>query len=666
MSSAKVKIQAVLFVAVLVCASLALLLTFTSIPSAGKYTYTLNTFTSYDELRNFLRERSTSYGGGPMAYTMNDVKGAATDSGRESQAPSSSPSGGQSADHSSTNVQVAGVDEPDTVKTDGSYIYTISNNSLVIVRAYPAEQAGVTARITFDMNDSIQSFFLNDDRLIVFCGGYGYPILYGEGIAADIMMPRWGAGEMSVKVYDISDRASPAIIKTIKLEGSFTDARMIDSYIYVVATTPTYTIYNTYDGNATLKVPTVTVDDQTTTIAADDIYYVDVPDLADSMTHVLSLNIDTMDLNEKSFMLGQGQTMYVSQNNIFLATTHSEPIETFAPQPGGYDYKETTILHKIAINQSSIDYVAQGEVPGHILNQFAMDEYHGSFRIATTESSYNDGNYQSTNNVYVLDGNLKRIGSLQDLAPGESIYAVRFLGDRAYLVTFVQVDPLFVIDLSDPTNPSVLGELKIPGYSTYLHPYDADHIIGIGREVDPSIDADLVHTPGAIYYTAIQGLKLALFDVTDVTNPLELESITIGDRGTDSPALYDHKAFLFDKDKGLLVIPVNLYEIPQQKLDTLNDTNGTDNFIDWNWGQNTFQGAYVYHLTLDGGFRLQGRITHRDDNQPQDFYGYWGSYSTDITRSLYIGNILYTISQNKIKANSLEGDLQELASITLA
>jgi inhibitor of cysteine peptidase len=665
MSSQKVKLQAVIFAGVLVCASLALFVAFTSTPSAGKYTYTLNTFTSYDQLREFLKQRSSGgYGG--MAYTMNEVKGTASDSGRETQAPSASPqaNGDKPADHSSTNVQVAGVDEPDTVKTDGSYIYTISNNSLVIVRAYPTSEAGVSARITFDQNDSIQSFFINGDTLVAFCGGYGY-MLYGGvmRIGGDAIAPWYGNSQLTIKVYDISDRTNPVIIKTVSLDGSFTDARMIDNYIYVVSTTPTYSIYNSYDENATLHVPTITVDDQTSNITPDDIYYVDVPDLADSMTHVVSLNIQTMDLNEKSFMLGSSQTMYVSQNNIFLATSHYPIRETFAPDTTSSSSSESTILHKIAIDQSTIDYVAQGEVPGHILNQFAMDEYNGYFRIATTEGYYNGDTYQTTNNVYVLDDNLNRVGSLTDLAKGESIYAVRFMGDRAYLVTFVQVDPLFVIDLSTPSNPQVLGELEIPGYSTYLHPYDADHIIGIGREVDRSIDADLVHTPGAVYYTAIQGLKLALFDVTDVTNPVEIEHITIGDRGTDSPALYDHKAFLFDKEKGLLVIPVSLYEIPQKTLDQANDSNISE--IPMDWGQFTFQGAYVYHLSIDGGFQLQGRITHQDDNQPQDNW-YWGASNTDITRSLYIGNVLYTISQNKIMANSLDASLETLASISLA
>jgi uncharacterized secreted protein with C-terminal beta-propeller domain len=184
-----------------------------------------------------------------------------------------------------------------------------------------------------------------------------------------------------------------------------------------------------------------------------------------------------------------------------------------------------------------------------------MDEHNGFFRIATTSGNNWGEGSQTSNNIYILDETLNQVSKIENIAPGESIYAARFLGDRAYLVTFVQVDPLFTVDLSDPYNPRILGELKIPGYSEYLHPYDETHIIGIGKEVDPSIDADKVHTPGAIYYTAILGLKIALFDVSDIENPIEEAKIVIGDRGTDSPALYDHKAFLFDREKNSLSSP---------------------------------------------------------------------------------------------------------------
>ena len=270
-----------------------------------------------------------------------------------------------------------------------------------------------------------------------------------------------------------------------------------------------------------------------------------------------------------------------------------------------------------------------------------MDEYNGYFRIATTISGYVNNRDTSTNNIYVLDTSLKAAGALEDVAPGESIYAVRFMGKRAYMVTFLHVDPLFVIDLSQPAAPKILGKLKIPGYSDYLEPYDETHLIGIGHEVDPSIDANLIHTDNAVYYTAIQGVKLSLFDVTDVNNPIEVYKEVIGDRGTESLAATDQKALLFDKASGLARLPVT---VAQLKPGQPNNQQG--DFV--------FQGAYVYNLTLKGGFTLKGKVTHYDTTdafQKSGQYFYGGS--GEITRSLFIGNVLYTVSQSRLQLTDL-------------
>jgi inhibitor of cysteine peptidase len=349
--------------------------------------------------------------------------------------------------------------------------------------------------------------------------------------------------------------------------------------------------------------------------------------------------------------------MYVSKNNIFLASVHYPYYDLLVrgEDVSAEKAQETTILHKISIQTGGISYVAQGEVPGHILNQFSMDEYNGFFRIATTVgSNWWFTQSQTSNNVYILNDDLERVGQIENIAPGESIYAARFMGSRTYLVTFVQVDPLFTLDLSDPYNPKILGELKIPGYSNYLHPYDENHIIGIGKEVDETVAT----------FTAIQGLKIALFDVSDFENPKEIAKVVIGDRGTDSPALYDHKAFLFDREKELLVIPVSLYEITQEVKDRYVESQGRELL----YGEFTFQGAYVYRLSLEEGFEFQGRITHQNEEQmqhPDDYYWYWGLSNTDITRTLYIGDVLYTISDSMIKMNNL-GDLREITSISLS
>ncbi len=195
-------------------------------------------------------------------------------------------------------------------------------------------------------------------------------------------------------------------------------------------------------------------------------------------------------------------------------------------------------------------------MPGQVLNQFSMDEYDDHFRIATTTWTYTNLTSNPTNNVYVLDMNMSIVGKLEDLAPGEHIYSARFMEKRCYLVTFVMIDPLFVIDLSDPTKPAVLGQLNITGYSNYLHPYDENHIIGVGKETSPSDEG---------FFAWYQGVKISLFDVSNVSDPIQIANYTIGDRGTNSPVLYDHEAFLFDKEKDLLVIPVLVAKVDRSQ-----------------------------------------------------------------------------------------------------
>jgi hypothetical protein len=287
-----------------------------------------------------------------------------------------------------------------------------------------------------------------------------------------------------------------------------------------------------------------------------------------------------------------------------------------------------------------VELKAQGDVPGHILNQFSMDESGANFRIATTVSeSWGDESSTSTNNLYVLDMNLAQVGSVTDIAPGETIYSTRFMGNRAYMVTFKTIDPFFVIDLSSPKAPRVLGNLKVPGFSNYLHPYDATHVIGFGKDADPSIDADKVHSGNAIYYTAVQGLKMALFDVSDVENPKEMAVTVIGDRGTDSPLLTNHKALLFEKDRNLLAFPIMVTKRP----------DGSAKSAD---GNPVFQGAYVYDISLQNGFKLRGTVTHYDSNDQFLKAGtYWYGGDKDIQRIVRLGNSLVTVSDTQVRSS---------------
>jgi uncharacterized secreted protein with C-terminal beta-propeller domain len=306
---------------------------------------------------------------------------------------------------------------------------------------------------------------------------------------------------------------------------------------------------------------------------------------------------------------------------------------------------EFTVIHKFSLG-TPVKYEATGEVKGHVLNQFSMDESKGFFRIAVTTGEVWGENPTSKNHVFVLDDGMNVVGKLEDLAPGEKIYSARFLGNRAYLVTFKKVDPLFVIDLSDATNPRVLGKLKIPGYSDYLHPFDETHIIGIGKEAVES------ETGNFAWY---QGIKIALFDVSDPTNPKEVSKYNIGDRGTDSYALQDHKAFLFNKEKQLLVVPILLAQIEKSKY-----ANGE---VPGNaYGDYTFQGAFVFNLNLENGFQLRGKISHANPEDLAKSGYYYGGES--VKRSAYIENSLYTVSDKLVKASDL-GTLQKVSEAKL-
>jgi len=202
-------------------------------------------------------------------------------------------------------------------------------------------------------------------------------------------------------------------------------------------------------------------------------------------------------------------------------------------------------------------------------------------------------------------------------------------------MTFKKVDPLFVIDLSDPYNPRELGYLKVTGYSDYLHPYDENHIIGIGKE-----------TTDAGEFAWYQGVKISLFDVSDVSNPVEISKLEIGDRGTDSPVLWDHKAFLFDKSRNLLVMPILEAEVDQSKYPGGVPANAHGEYV--------WQGAYVFDISIDNGLQVKGRITHIENltDLEQGYYYYYSPLS--VTRTLYIDDVLYTISDAKIKMNDLE------------
>jgi len=569
----------------------------------------ISKFASYEELQDFINTNA-QYTASPWRHVwMNDVFKGVTGEGAI-YAPAAS-------DYSPTNIQVAGVDEADIVKTDGEYIYLVSGQKVIIVKAYPPEQAQVLSEIKLE--GIAIGIFINGDRLVVFEEETPYYDVR-LGPTGEFYMPSiayYTSPKTYIKVYDVSDRENPRLQRELSADGQYVSSRMIGDYAYVVINEPVYgeddepSLPRIYSGGSEKEIP------------ATDIYCCNVSDYYYMYTTIMAINTqnDDQKATYATMLLGASSNLYVSLDNIYLTL----------PVWGGYvgDFQKTSV-HRIHIAGNNMTYVASGEFPGMVLNQFSMDEYDGYFRVATTTR---EGT--SRNHIYILDMALNITGSLEDLAPGETIYSARFMGERGYLVTFKQVDPLFVIDLKDPYGPEVLGYLKVTGYSDYLHPYDETHIIGIGKE-----------TTDAGEFAWYQGVKISLFDVTDVNNPREISKVEIGDRGTDSPVLWDHKAFLFDKSRNLLVMPILVAEVDQSEY--------PEGVPSWAYGEPVWQGAYAFNVSLDQGIQLKGRITHIEDpvDLEQDYY--WSYSPLSVERSLYIGDVLYTISDAKIKMNNLE------------
>lgn len=611
----------------------------------------LNRFSSYQELQTFLKTSPDQ-----NLYSLSRSGALESDNAPAApNAPSAADAESEGKDYSTTNVQVEGVDEADIVKTDGEYIYIVSGNNITIVKAYPSEGATVVSRIT--VNGTVTGIFINEDKMAVFVNEYSVYTLY-RGVVEDavgaepaevirteepttssesvedsvvdepkIIEPiTYEPPTTSIQVYDITDKENPLRTREFTIDGNYFDSRMIGDYVYVVAT-----MY-TYFTETEVALPRIQSEKSTDVIPATDIYYSNHPDSSYTFTTIIALNIqnDAQKPTYETIVLGGTSAIFVSQENIYL---------TFPDYSWQEDETMKTIIQRIKIDEQTIMFSATGEVPGYLLNQFSMDENNGYFRIATTVYNYNwrtfDVSDTHKNNVYILNMNLDIVGKLEDLAPGEQIYSTRFMDNRLYMVTFRNIDPLFVIDLSDPTAPIVLGQLKVTGYSAYLHPYDETHIIGIGKETEYEAKED---------FAWYQGVKISLFDVSDVSNPIEVAKYEIGDRGTDSPVLYDHKALLFDQEKNLLVIPVWVAEIDETKYE--------EGVPDWAYGDFVWQGAYVFDVSLNG-ITLRGQISHKEDGTAN--YGYYYYYTSPIVqRSLFIEDVLYTISSMKMKMNNLQ------------
>ncbi|MBS7632607.1 beta-propeller domain-containing protein [Candidatus Bathyarchaeota archaeon] len=567
-------------------------------------TQALETFSSYEEIRNFLITRSGTYT--PYASYSPFDAAALRSEGYEAALISPNPvfsgTDDKSLQSSSTNIQVAGVDEADTVKNEGRYIYVVSNSKVFILKAYPPEEAEIVASMSFGNSTYPWEIFINEDRLVVLGSQYTMP--------KDIY---WNMYLINVKtfanVYDVSDKTHPVLLTNFTISGSYFNSRMIGDYVYFVVSQPAYIIYDT------VILPKLYTTSGMKEITPCEIYYSDGTDSYYVYSTIVAINIQETgeEPNHLTLMIGGTSHMYVSLQNIYVTY----------PKVTHLTHESQTAIYRIRVERRELEEEAHGTVAGQVLGQFSMDEYNGYFRIATETR---DISWVPSSNLFVLDMNLTVVGSLTGIAVGERFDSARFIENRCYLSTSViQQDPFFVIDVENATEPKILGYLKIPGFTRYLHPYDADHIIGIG--IDSS------------------NVKITLFDVSNVSSPSNVSQYAVNAKWSYSLVLDDHKAFLFDYNKSLLAIPVSLTQMEYDPL--------SNDYSYWSW-----QGLYVLNISLSGGITLKGNITHQQIKE-----SYWSS--NYVTRSLYIEDVLYTVSESKIMLNYLN-DLAPIKDIPLA
>lgn len=525
------------------------------------------------------------------------------------------------SDYSTTNIQVENVDEADIVKTDGEYVYSISDDTVYITYAKNPTEMNVVAKIEEPLSNIYpEDLILQNNKLVVISGNNTKTI---------------------VKVYDLADIENPDKIKEFEINKEYYTSRYINGNLYVISSGRVLS-----EGNLEYVEDGATVNpDKPNAYKINDLY-------TRMQTVIASYNLNTPEnkIKVQSYLMDV-ENAYISEKNMYLIDngySGSRDVE-FSDIFGlkglleigdAIEESDSTYgsnIYKFNFKEDgSVEYQTKTQVEGTTIDQFSLDEKDDNLRIAlyTTKGS----------RVVVLDNNLKQLGETAYLAKGEKMYSARFVGDRAYLVTYKNVDPLYSIDLSDPANPKALGALKIPGYSTYLQPYDENHIIGFGFQTEEIVRRNSL---GRVTSSSskVTGMKMALFDVTDISNPKMISEEVIGDSKTNSTVLENHKALLLDKERNLLAIPIKNYTTDLSITEEDDISSATKSYTSYLKSRTYNKVGYaVYSLDIANGFNLRGIITH-DVNS--------NAYTSDI-RGLYIDDTVYTVSNKEIKANNID------------
>jgi uncharacterized secreted protein with C-terminal beta-propeller domain len=566
------------------------------------------------------------------ATTSSSGNGSGTGSEPQMQASEADSSAIQNH-FSITNAQEAGVDEPDYVKNDGDRIVVVSGAKISLLRI---TRTGLELKSTIDVPDGGAGLFLSGNRLIHFSSTtkQAHPTQSPSPINPE---RAW----VKVTIVDITRFFSPKVVASVEVEGSYVGARMAAGVIRLVVQSNSLgpplnrpVDYSQEALNSTVEANKQAIKRsavghwlphyvferrglRTQTGHVHDWNAISKPpdrSAGLSMTTVLTIDPADPKPNNAVSVIGSSDIIYASLNSLYVTSNRLDDVLQI--QKGGFPKDPVTRIHKFDISDPhTARYVASGEVPGFLLNQFSLSENDGLLRAATTLGFVWMPPQQGTSESFVTvlaerDRQLTPIGGIRGIGKGERIYSVRFIGAMGYVVTFRQTDPLHVIDLNNPQHPELKGELKVPGYSGYLHPLSATLLLGVGRSADES--------------GRVKGLQLSLFDVSDPANPKLLSQRAEGDYGGSSVE-QDHHGFLYWEPKHLIVVPAVFASLS---------------------GGPAFYGALAMKVEPSSGFGDPVRLTHTGRPGADNY--------TQISRSIVIGPNLLTVSNAGILVSNLD------------
>ncbi len=641
-------------------------------PPLGQDHASLVSFASCDELEQYIEDTATLQ----MKEMLEGSGGYMLGGVADGKSPAANTAGGAGAApaHSETNTQVAGVDEADFVKTDGNRVFYLNGGRLLVLKSWPAAETAIDAQV--DVEGYPQEMFLADNRLVVFSQVYD-PVQY-PGVW-DYYYNWMTASATKVSVFDVTSN-QPVLLDAWYLGGYYNTSRRIGNAVRMVMwaslnwpTDLQYWIPNRHWDHPELDASAIAQ------VEADNEDKIRARTLAEWLPHNYLLQhgqfveaplqcqryarpsvpsrlgltmVATLDLAnpqngiDQMGLIADTGTVYSSLESLYMAT----PIwwwGWWGRADGQSEDWDRTYLHKFSLSDpASVQYQATGVVPGHILNQFSLDEYQGNLRVATNTWpvwDYVTGTQIGgrENRVYVLQQagqELVTIGATPDLAPGESIYGSRFFGEKGFVVTYRQIDPLFTLDLSDPTNPHVVGSLHIPGFSTYIHLLDDTHLLTIGQDTVTTATGERRN-----------GVSLQLFDVGDMANPRLTAKQVVGTNWGYSEALWDHKAFNYFAKTGVLAIPFTDYV-----------STGDANY--WNYFQSKLK---AFKIDAAGAITPIGEADHSEYYQHYGYNSWYWWYEPYIRRSVQIENYVYSFSSAAVKVNDIADLTQTVALVEL-